>query len=111
MWLTDQRKNPNIPPLSCWSAHSVSGEILGKSVIDLTGIEKLVKITENVKLLERLAQFMEYIKIDPETGDLVLHRGSSRIILKEDSIRIESDRIVHYANKNITVRAGWIDLN
>lgn len=62
--------------------------------------------------LSALAALAKLIKVDPETQDVTLQNGESRIILQRDGvIRIEGARIVQIAERDLAFKAATIDLN
>jgi hypothetical protein len=67
---------------------------------------------QNAELLDRLAKLANCIRIDPHSGDLILQRGESRLILKENGVvRIQARSIVQVAEEDITLYSAYIDLN
>jgi len=67
---------------------------------------------QNAELLDRLTKLANCIRIDPHSGDLILQRGESRLILKENGVvRIQARSIVQVAEEDITLYSAYIDLN
>ncbi|AGT09063.1 hypothetical protein [Paracoccus aminophilus] len=62
--------------------------------------------------LEKLAKLAEMIEISGPEGTLVIRNGASQIRLSADgTISVKGKRILQEAEKNVALRAAWIDLN
>lgn len=60
----------------------------------------------------RLLELLDHIQWEPDRGTLTIRNGAAAINLEADgTIRIEGERIVETATQDITLAAGWIDLN
>lgn len=63
-------------------------------------------------LLLRLMKLLDHIQWEPDRDILTIRNGAASISLEADgTIRIEGERIVETATQDITLAAGWIDLN
>jgi hypothetical protein len=61
---------------------------------------------------EKLMALADMLEVDEASGSLVIRNGKSRILLRKDgTIRIEGERIVQSASRNIALDAATIDLN
>ena len=59
-----------------------------------------------------LAALARLVRIDPTSGDVTVSNGAARITLHPDgTVRIDARRIVNYADEDIVLSAGRIDLN
>ena len=68
--------------------------------------------TVDGETMVRLLRLLERISVDETTGDLTIATGAARIVLTADgTVRIAGARIVQDAERDVAIRAAWIDLN
>ena len=67
---------------------------------------------EQMETWAKLEALAAMIDINISRGTLTIHNGKSRIVLGADGvIRVEGERIVQSARRNIALDAATIDLN
>ncbi|MEJ6391618.1 hypothetical protein V8J82_00030 [Gymnodinialimonas sp. 2305UL16-5] len=74
-------------------------------------VETLLSLADG-DTLRKLALLLDRVMVNQATGDLTLKAGAAQITLSEDgTVRVTGARIVQDVDRDVSIRAAWIDLN